>query len=92
VGHIAKACKSKSTRQRTEPGQKAKQTHYVGDPLEQSKHTPSPSDMDNSYNLFTVAGNGQSPILLNVTVNQTLIQMEIDTAWCLIVLDQQANI
>ena len=84
-GHIAKACKTRQGCPVTEQGKATKKAHYVEEflePIEQSM-------TDNTYNLFTVAGSGQNPIVLKITVNDLPIQMELDTGASLSLLNQQ---
>ena len=54
------------------------------EPKEHTTTTP-----DSSCNLFTVTGSGQNPIVLQVTVNQTSIQMELDTGASLSLINKQ---
>ena len=46
-----------------------------------------PTD-DPTCNLFTVAGSGQDPILMEVTINGTPVQMELDTGASLSLLSK----
>ena len=89
VGHIAKACKTQKNPSRMESRQRTRRTHYVDDSMgpepEENTTTATP---DNSY-LFTVAGSGQNPIVLQVTVNRTPIQMELDTGASLSMINKQ---
>ena len=84
-GHIAKACKTRQGCHVTEQGKATKKGHYVEESLEPIEQTVT----DNTYNLFTVAGSGQNPIVLKVTVNNLPIQMELDTGASLSLLNQQ---
>jgi len=77
VGHIAKACQTKQTFQR--PRQKQPARRAKDAEPERDEQIPTKTDHDISYNLFTVAGSGQNPIIVDVIVNQTPIQMELDT-------------
>ena len=79
MGHIAKACQTKQNHQKSEARQRARRTHYVDDPVEAKSEKQTPMTSDNSYDLFTITGSGQNPIIVQVTVNQTPIQMELDT-------------
>ena len=78
-GHIAKACRTKRNGRKTEPGSRTRKANYVmTNPNEhEASHTYSTDDP--TYNLFTVAGSGQDPILMEVTINGTPVQMELDT-------------
>jgi len=46
MGHIAKACTDQLPKEQSQG--KEQKEHCVGDPLEQSKYIPSPTDMDSS--------------------------------------------
>ena len=46
-----------------------------------------PTD-DHTYNLFTVVGSDQDPILVEVTVNSTPVQMELNTGASLSLLSK----
>ena len=74
MGHIARACQTKQS-QRPQQKQPARRAHYIDD----TEPEPNPTTTDTSYNLFTVTGSGQTPIMMQVTINQTPIQMELDT-------------
>ena len=74
VGHIARACQTKQS-QRPQQKQPVRRAHYIDD----TEPEPNPTTTDTSYNLFTVTGGGQTPIMMQVTINQTPIQMELDT-------------
>ena len=89
VGHIAKACKIKQNHPRLEPRQRPRRTHYVDDSPGPEPDELTPTTPDSSYNLFTVTGSGHNPILLQVTVNQTAIQMELDTGASLSLINKQ---
>ena len=54
---------------------------------ELEEHTPTTTD--SSYNLFTITAGGQNPILLQVTINQTPVQMELDTGASLSLINKQ---
>ena len=84
VGHIAKACKTKSQKERVLKQPRA--TNYVDDVQESvGQHTT----LNNSYELFTLSSKGQEPILVSVTLNQTPVQMELDTGASLSLLNKQ---
>ena len=85
-GHIARACKSRQNRQGTEPGKSNKKTHYVNDSLQPSEQ---PLTNDSTYNLFTIGGSGQNPIVVELTVNNLPVQMELDTGASLSLLNKQ---
>jgi len=80
VGHIAKACKTRIRQEK--PDKQTKATHYVDD----MQDTTEP--VDNSYDLFTLSSRGQEPILVSVTLNQTPVQMELDTGASLSLLNK----
>ena len=44
---------------------------------------------DSTYNFFTVAGSGQNPIVVHITVNDLPIEMELDTDASLLLLNKQ---
>ena len=44
---------------------------------------------DSIYNLFTITGSGQNPIVVELTVNNLSIQMELDTGTSLWLLNKQ---
>ena len=75
-----------------EPCQRARRTHYVDDfpglELEEHPHTTTYS----SFNLFTITEGGQNPFVLQVSVNQTPAQMELDmdTAASISLINKQA--
>ena len=88
VGHIAKACKTRSPR--TEKSHKqTKATNYMEEMQDTTRQGIPSQDSDNSYDLFTQSSNGQEPILISVTLNQTPIQMELDTGASLSLLNKQ---
>ena len=76
---------------RQEPHQRARRTHYVDDSQlqgsELEEHTPTTTE--SSCNLFTITAGGQNPILLQVTINQTPVQMELDTGASLSLINKQ---
>ena len=79
-GHIARACRSKQALKKKEPGKRTRKTHYVEDQRSNSNEHEQPTWTDDStYNLFTIAGSGQEPLLVEVTVNGSPVQMELDT-------------
>ena len=78
VGHIAKACKTKQNPQK-ESCHRARRTHYVDDSPGSKLEEHTPTTTDSSYNLFTITEGSQNFILLQVTINQTPVQMELDT-------------
>ena len=47
-----------------------------------------PLTNDSTYNLFTIAGSGQDPILVEVTVNGSPVRMELDTGASLSLLSK----
>ena len=85
-GHIAKACKTKRNGRKTEPGSRTRKENYVmTNPNEHEQATPTD---DPTYNLFTVAGSSQDPILVEVIINGTPVQMELDTGASLSLLSK----
>ena len=63
-----------NTLQRPRQKQPARRANYIEDAEPKSdEQIPIKTDHDTLYNLFTVAGSGQSPIIMDV------IQMELDT-------------
>ena len=85
-GHIAKACRTKRNGRKTEPGSRTRKANYVmTNPNEHEQATPTD---DPTYNLFTVAGSGQDSILMEVTINGTPVQMELDTGASLSLLSK----
>ena len=85
-GHITRACKPRQNRQGTEPGKSNKKTHYIDDSLQPSEQ---PLTNDSTYNLFTIGGSGQNPIVVELTVNNLPVQMELDTGASLSLLNKQ---
>ena len=86
---IAKAFQTKQNQPKSEARQRARRAHYVDDPVESESEKQAPTTSDNSYDLFTVTGSGQNPIIVQVTVNQTPIQMELDTGASLSLINKQ---
>ena len=84
-GHIVKTCKTRQGCQVTEQGKATKKAYYKEESLESIEQLMT----DNTYNLFTIAGSSQNPIVLKVTVNDLSIQMELDTGVSLSLLNQQ---
>ena len=89
VGHIAKACKTRSPRTEKSHKQTTKATNYMEQMQDTTRQGIPSQDSDNSYDLFTLSSNGQEPILVSVTLNQTPIQMEVDTGASLSLLNKQ---
>ena len=88
VEHITKACQTKQTFQRPQQKQPGRRANYIEEAdFKSDKKIPARVDHDMSYNLFTAVGSGQNQITMDVAVNQTPIQMELDTG-----ADQQANL
>ena len=85
-GHIAKACRTKRNGRKTKPGNRTRKVNYVM--TNPNEHEQATSSDDTTYNLFTVAGSGQDPILVEVTVNSTPVQMELDTGASLSLLSK----
>ena len=85
-GHIARACKTKQNYQGTEPGKRTRKAHYVEDALEPDEQPALTND--STYNLFTIAGSDQDPIVVGVTVNNAPVQMELDTGASLSLLNK----
>ena len=79
VGHIAKACQTIQPLQRLGQRQPTRRAHYIADTSEPEPDKQTSTSADSSYNLFTVTGSGQNPIIMDVTLNQTPIKMELDT-------------
>ena len=89
VGHIAKACKTRSPH--TEKSHKqTKAMNYMEETQDTTRQGIPSQDSDNFYDLFTLSSNGQEPILVSVTLNQTPIQMELDTGALLFLLNKQS--
>ena len=78
-----------SNKTKPEARQRARRAHYVDDPVESESEKQAPMTSDNSYDLFTVTESGQNPIIVQVTVNQTPIQMELDTGASLSLINKQ---
>ena len=76
-GHIARACKTKQDFRKAEPGKRTRKAHYVEDAHEPNDHFMQTND--STYNLFTIGGSGQDPIVVEVIMNNSPIQMELDT-------------
>ena len=85
-GHIARACKSRQNHQGSEPGKSTKKPHYAEYSLQPSEQSLT---NDSTYNLFTIGGSGQNPIVVELTVNNLPVQMELDTGASLSLLNQQ---
>ena len=91
VRHIAKARKTKQNKMldRNHAKELRRRTHYVDDSQGSELEEHTPTTTDNSYNLFTITMHSQNPIVLQVTINQTSVQMELDTGASLSGINKQ---
>ena len=77
-GHIARVCKSKKPYARRQKSYS--KSHFVSEQEQTTK--------DYSYNMFSARNSSTEPIIVNVSLNQVPVTMELDTGASLSVINK----
>ena len=76
--HISKACRGKKSTEKASRHHHKSQTFTMFE-LTDNSESPKDDTDDESYNLFAIGSQSATPIQVEVTINQKLLTMEIDT-------------